>query len=233
MKKADRLFSLVQLLQGRRTAMPAHVIATEMRVSLRTVYRDIADLVRSGTQIDGEAGVGYVLHKQAYVPPLMFSANEVLALLVGSRMVQATTDPELGQAARAAEQKIRAVLSDVLKAQADQQPYRIPKLEKDAHLRALHGVIRGACESKTKLQLLYGDEAQQVTQRTVWPLSLMGLNGIWLLLAWCEMRQDYRNFRFDRMQSVAALQQTFETTPTIQAEHYFETVLGVDASAWR
>lgn len=233
MKKADRLFSLVQLLQGRRTAIPAHVIAAEMRVSLRTVYRDIADLIRSGTQIDGEAGVGYVLHKQAYVPPLMFNPNEVLALLVGSRMVQATTDPELGQAARAAEQKIRAVLSDALKARADQQPYRIPKLEKDAALRALHGVIRGACESQTKLLLHYADESQQVTQRTVWPLSLMGLNSVWLLLAWCEMRQDFRNFRFDRMQSVAALPEGFETTPSIHAEHYFAKVLGIEASAWR
>lgn len=233
MKKSDRLFRLVQLLQGRRTALPAHVIAREMQVSLRTVYRDIEGLVQSGMHIEGEAGVGYVLHKQAHVPPLMFGADEVLALLVGSRMVQATTDRELALAARAAEQKIRAVLSDALKAQADQQPYRIPQLEKDAKLRALHGVIRDACTSQSKLHLHYADEAQHITHRTVWPLSLVGLQGVWLLLAWCEMRQDYRNFRFDRMHSVTALPESFETTPTIHVEHYFATVLGVDASAWR
>ncbi|MDZ7937845.1 MAG: YafY family protein [Rhodoferax sp.] len=233
MKKVDRLFRVVQLLQGRRTALPARTIATEMRVSLRTVYRDINDLVRSGTQIDGEAGVGYVLHKQAHVPPLMFTAEEVLALLVGSRMVQATTDPDLGLAARGAEQKIRAVLTDSLQLRADLQPYRIPQLERDADLRALHGVIRQACEAQAKLRLHYLDEQQQASERTIWPLSLVGMQGVWLLLGWCELRCDYRNFRFDRIQSAVALPVTFQTTPTINIAHYFTKVLGIDDSAWR
>ena len=233
MKKAERLFRLVQLLQGRRTALPARTIARELRVSLRTVYRDISDLAQSGMRIEGEAGVGYLLHKEAHVPPLMFSPNEVLALLLGSRMVQAATDPDLASAARVAEQKIQAVLSDNLKALAERLPYRIPHRAEDAKLRALHGVIRQACESQTKLRLHYVDEAQQASVRTIGPLSLVGLHGVWLLLGWCELRKDYRNFRFDRIVCANSTDTRFALSPTINVQHYFTQVLKMDDSAWR
>lgn len=227
MKKADRLFQLVQLLQGRRTALTAQAIAQQMRVSVRTVYRDIEGLSASGVHIDGEPGVGYLLRKRSHVPPIMFSADEVLALLVGSRMVQATTDPSLAQAARDAELKIRAVLPDALQLRADAQPYRIPQLQRDAALRELHGVIRKACEDRLKVVLQYRDENAQPSMRTVWPLGLVGLNGIWMLVAWCELRESYRNFRFDRIEEIRPTNLAFVTAPTINLTHYFETVVGI------
>ncbi len=230
--KADRLFQLVTLLRGRRTATTAQTIAKQMGVSVRTVYRDIQALAASGVVVEGEAGVGYALQAQSHLPPLMFSAEEVLALMLGSRMVRAFTDPDLALAAHRAEQKIRAVLPEPLKQLAARQPYRIPVLQKDQDLRVRHGHIRIACEQQCKLAMHYSDEAGQLTQRTVWPLGMMGLHGRWMLLAWCETRQDYRTFRFDRIQTLHMLDAHFQTTPTRNLAHYFRHGLGIDDSDW-
>lgn len=225
MKKADRLFQLVALLQGRRTAMTAQAIAKSLGVSLRTVYRDIEGLAQSGVMVEGDRGVGYLLRHQSHVPPLMFSAEEVLAILVGSQMAQAFTDPQLALSAQLAEQKIRAVLPPKLQQRADQSPYRIPVLAKDQIVREHHGLIRAACEKQLKMQVFYADEAGCSTQRTVWPLGIVGLQGKWLLLAWCELRQDYRTFRFDRIQSLAMGVDHFETSATVCMDHYFAQLL--------
>lgn len=231
MKKADRLFQLVTLLQGRRTAITAQSMAETLGVSVRTVYRDIEGLAQSGVMIDGDPGVGYLLSHRSHVPPLMFSADEVLAMLVGSQMVQAFTDPHLALSAQRAEQKIRAVLPPLLQHRADQSLYRIPILEKDGVLRERHMLIRVACEKQLKMRLLYADETGHSTQRTVWPLGIVGLHGKWLLLAWCELRQDYRTFRFDRIQSLATSTDPFKTSATVCMNHYFEKLLKDDGPA--
>ncbi|MES2950541.1 MAG: YafY family protein [Pseudomonadota bacterium] len=225
MKKADRLFQLVTLLQGRRTATTAQAMAKSLGVSLRTVYRDIKGLAQSGVMIEGDPGVGYLLRHQSHVPPLMFSADEVLAILVGSQMAQAFTDPQLALSAQRAEQKIRAVLPQVLRQRADQSPYRIPILAKDQILREHHGLIRVACEKQLKMRVFYADEAGRSTKRKVWPLGIVGLHGKWLLLAWCELRQDYRTFRFDRIQTLAMSIDTFKTSATVCMDHYFSQLL--------
>lgn len=225
MKKADRLFQLVTLLQGRRVAMPAAELALALGVSLRTVYRDIQGLAQSGVMIDGAPGVGYLLRQQSHVPPLMFSAEEVLAMLVGSHMVQAFTDPELARAAQQAEHKIRAVLPGDLKLRAEQAPYRIPVLQKDTVMRQRHAFIRSACEQHNKLTLCYTDEAGASSHRVIWPLGIVGLHGLWMLLAWCELRGDYRTFRFDRVQSVELEGSPFVATPKVSMAHYFEQLL--------
>jgi len=221
MKKADRLFQLVTLLQGRRTAITARAIAGTLSVSVRTVYRDVEGLARSGVMIDGDPGVGYLLRHHSHVPPLMFSADEVLAMLVGSQMAQAFTDPKMAVSAQRAEQKIRAVLPSLLLQRADQSLYRIPVLAKDKALRERHGLIRVACEKQLKMQVCYADETGCTTQRTVWPLGIVGLHGKWLLLAWCEMRLDYRTFRFDRIQDLAMGTDFFKTSATLCMDHYF------------
>lgn len=225
MKKADRLFQLVTLLQGRRTAITAKTLAQALGVSVRTVYRDIQGLAGSGVMVDGDPGVGYLLRHQSHVPPLMFSADEVLAMLVGSQMVQAFTDPDLALAAQRAEQKIRAVLPPLLLARADQPLYRIPVLDKDQLLRERHGLIREACDKQRKMHIGYADEAGCATQRTIWPLGIVGLHGKWLLLAWCELRKSYRTFRFDRMQSLPIGLDAFETSPVRNMAHYFAQLL--------
>ncbi|MXU66421.1 helix-turn-helix transcriptional regulator [Oceanomicrobium pacificus] len=209
-RRADRLFRLIDELRGRRLAVTGAELATALEVSPRTIYRDIADLMASGVPIRGEAGVGYRLDESYALPPVMFTREEVLALLVGGRMVQAFTDPELANAARSAEVKIRAILDDGAKAAADAQPYRVPVLSSDEGLRATHGRLRRAIEARQIVRLDYRDEGGAATERDVWPLGIIGWTGRWTLLGWCLLRDDYRNFRLDR---IAALQDTGETYP--------------------
>ncbi len=231
MKKADRLFQLVTLLQGRRKAITALDIASTLQVSVRTVYRDIQGLALFGVMIDGDPGVGYLLRPQSHVPPLMFSADEVLAMLVGSHMVQAFTDPELARAAQLADQKIRAVLSPQLRRRAEQSPYRIPVLLKDQVARERHNLIRLGCEQQRKMHASYADEAGRTSERTIWPLGIVGLHGNWMLLAWCELRQDYRTFRFDRILALSLGEQTFATRDDLSLAHYFTHILK-PSTAW-
>lgn len=227
MNKAERLFHLVTLLRSRRTAMTADAIADTMGVSVRTVYRDVQALILSGVPIDGEPGVGYLLRPGRHLPPLMFSPDEVQALMVGSRMVQAFTDRELALAARRAEEKIRSVLTDGLKEHAERQPYRIPIMMCDDRVRELHGTLRRACEEQRKVRALYVDEQGEKSERIIWPLGLVGWTGKWTLLAWCELRNAYRNFRFDRFEALELLEENFQTTNDISIAHYLQSVIGM------
>lgn len=224
MRKATRLFEILTLLRGRRTAVTAETLAEELEVSVRTVYRDVAGLQASGVPIDGEAGVGYWLRPGFHMPPLMFDAEELLALLVGGQMVEAFTDPDLGEAAIRARNKILAILPDDLQARASAQPYRVPVRERDNDLRATHGVLRRASETRHKLKVMYTDKAGCATQRTIWPLGLIGLGDVWTLLAWCELREDYRNFRFDRMGAVTQTGEDFPAHPERSLAHYLESM---------
>ncbi|WP_339949331.1 YafY family protein [uncultured Albimonas sp.] len=220
MRRADRLFELVTLLRGRRLAVTGRALAEALEVSLRTVYRDIADLQAQGVPIAGEAGVGYRLSPDFDLPPLMFSRAEVMALLVGGRLAQAFTDPALAAAARSAEAKIRAILDDRLLAEADALPYRAPVIPSDAAMRARHQAIREACEARRKLRLDYRDASGEPSSRTVWPLGLIAWTGRWTLMAWCETRQDYRNFRFDRIERMETLAEVFPQRPDRSLAHY-------------
>jgi len=227
MNKAERLFQLVTLLRSRRTAITADTIAETMGVSVRTVYRDVQALTLSGIPIEGEPGVGYLIRPGNHLPPLMFTPDEVQALVVGSRMVQAFTDRDLALAARHVEQKIRSVLTDGLRHHAERQPYRIPILESDDALREIHGTLRRACELHQKIQAVYTDEKQMETERVIWPLAIVGWTGRWTLLAWCEFRRDYRNFRFDRFKSLNIMGENFTPTADISFAHYLKTVVGI------
>lgn len=227
MNKAERLFQLVTLLRARRTVITAGQIAQQMGVSERTVYRDVQSLVLSGVAIEGEAGVGYRLRAGAHLPPLMFDADEVLALIVGTHMVRAFTDPALAEAANSSATKIRSILNEAQKKRAEEQPYRIPVLEKEEPIRDIHGLLRDACEARKKVQLCYRDVNDQESLRIIWPLGIVGFFGRWLLLAWCESREDYRNFRMDRIESLTPTDTHFSLSKDICAEWYFENVIGI------
>jgi predicted DNA-binding transcriptional regulator YafY len=227
MNKAERLFQLVTLLRSRRTAVTAETIAGMMGVSVRTVYRDVQALSLSGIPIEGESGVGYLIRPGHHLPPLMFAPDELQALIVGSRMVQAFTDRDLAQAAQRVEHKIRSVLPDELKEHAERQPYRIPVIERDDELRETHGTLRHACELHRKVVVRYTDENRIETERIVWPLGMIGWTGCWTLLAWCELRLDYRNFRFDRFRSLQVLEEEFTPTPEISIAWYLRQVVGI------
>lgn len=227
MSKNERLLQIITLLKARRGSVRAEDIAAQMACSVRTIYRDIQTLTASGLRIEGEAGVGFTLRGDNYLPPLMLKPEEVLAILVGSRMVQAFTDPKLARSAQLAEQKIRAILPERLKHECDRQPYRIPVTANQEALRVTHGQVRQACEDQRKLVLHYVDEHQQQSHRVVWPLGIVGLLGRWVLVAWCEARQDFRNFRFDRMLEIQESDQRFVLSEKIIMEYYFRVVLGI------
>ena len=220
MSKSERLFQLVNLLRARRTAITAEQLSDVMEVSIRTTYRDIQALTLSGVPIEGEAGVGYRLRPGYQLPPLMFSFDEMQALLLGARMVDGWTDCERAKGAQRALQKIKAVLPPELLADAEQHTYRVPKLDAQQAVRETHLVMRRACEQHQKLSLNYRDAQQQETQRVVWPLGMLFWGQHWTLLAWCEIREDYRNFRLDRVLSVAQLEDRYENTDMPSLKHY-------------
>lgn len=227
MNKAERLFQLVLLLRSRRTAMTAEAIAETMGVSVRTVYRDVQALSLSGIPIEGEPGVGYMIRAANHLPPLIFTPDELQALLVGNRMVQAFTDKDLAQGARSAELKIRSILTEPLQRHAEQQPYRIPIMTSDDGMRELHGTLRRACEQRQKIRAIYLDEKQEKSERIIWPLGMIGWTGKWTLLAWCELRSAYRNFRFDRFETLELLEENFKVTNDISIAHYLQSVVGM------
>ena len=226
MHKSGRLFKLVTLLQGRRTAITAQALAEELGVALRTVYRDVQALILSGVPIDGEAGVGYRLRAGFDLPPLMFQSEEVTALLVGSRMVQAWTDPELAQAAKQAEAKILAALTPQMLIGVSRLPYRIPVYERSES--GIHRLLRKACEGRQKVSVAYRDMNGQDSSRSLWPLGMVGWGDHWTLLAWCELRTEYRNFRFDRIQDIVLLQEHYPHHAERNLEHYLTRIVGLE-----
>jgi predicted DNA-binding transcriptional regulator YafY len=224
-RKSERLFHLVTLLQGRRTAMTAQALAEKLGMTVRTVYRDVQALNLSGIPIDGEAGVGYRLRAGFDLPPLMFQADEVTALLVGMRMVQAWTDPELALAAKNAEAKILAALTPQMLIAVSRLSYRIPNFARPEN--EVHGLLRKACEARHKVRIAYRDLNEQTSERTLWPLGMIGWGGTWTLLAWCELRDDYRNFRFDHMQNIECLSEPYPLHSQRNLEHYLTQIEGI------
>lgn len=198
MRRADRLFSIIQILRRRRLATAGR-LSQELEVSERTIYRDIADLMASGVPIDGEAGVGYILRDGHDLPPLMFSPAEIEALVLGARIVAKWSDAELARAADDALAKIAAVLPAHLRDHlghialyAPDDHFREPLPKEFADLRA-------ALRDHKKVQFAYANADGEATQRTVRPLAFLFYGAVWLMLAWCELRQDFRSFRLDRM----------------------------------
>lgn len=199
MSKTSRLFKLMDALRGRRHAVSAATLAEELSVSVRTVYRDVQTLVGLGAPIDGEAGVGYLLRAGFFLPPLMFSVEEVEALVLGSRWVRGQGDPALAQAVDSALAKIATASPKDLRAEIAEIGLWAPRLDqavaKSADLRTLREAIR--CEHK--LKVFYVNLAGVATERVIWPVALAFFEGVQLVAAWCELREDFRHFRVDRI----------------------------------
>jgi len=210
-RRADRLFQIVQHLRLRRTRTTARDLARKLAVSERTIYRDIQDLGRSGVPIEGEAGVGYIL-RGFDVPPLMFTREEIEALVIGARMVETWTTEQLAAAARQALEKIEAALPERLKAELDKPRIYAVDLRTEANARTLLDAIRQAIAMSHRIEFDYQREDGQATRRAVQPLGLYFWGNVWTLAAWCELRNDFRSFRLDRISGIAAGEQ-FETEP--------------------
>jgi predicted DNA-binding transcriptional regulator YafY len=198
MRRADRLFSIIQILRRRRL-VTAQNLSRELEVSERTIYRDVADLMASGVPIDGEAGVGYILRDGHDLPPLMFSPAEIEALVLGARIVAKWSDAELARAADDALAKIAAVLPDGLRDHLGQIALYAPDDHFRAPLPIEFAALRAALRDHRKVSFAYTTPDGEATHRTVRPLALLFYGAVWLMLAWCELRLDFRSFRLDRM----------------------------------
>jgi len=209
MRRADRLFQLVHLLRARKFAT-SEELAKELGVSRRTVYRDIKDLERSGVPIRGEAGVGYAMQRGYELPPLTFNAEEIEALALGARMVEAWTDPDLAAASRTAMTKVEAVLPEPLRAILLDTPLFAIQRSWAAYATKGMTQVRRAIADHHKLRFGYTRADGQSTIRTVRPVGLYFWGSTWSLAAWCELRDDYRSFRPDRMENLAVLPEQFE-----------------------
>ena len=208
MRRADRLFQIVQLIRGRRLTTAAF-LARRLEVSERTIYRDVADLQHQGVPLEGEAGVGYRLGAGFDLPPLMFTHDEARALVASVRMAQAWQDPALAQAAEVALGKIMSVLPPAARAAAQAMAVYAPPTGLEPAVQATLQTLREAIQASRKLQLDYSDVSGQPSQRVVRPLGCFYWGKVWTLAAWCETRQAFRNFRLDRIAGVQSQEATF------------------------
>jgi predicted DNA-binding transcriptional regulator YafY len=199
LSRAQRLLDLIQILRRHRRPVGGSVLAEELGISLRTLYRDVDTLKAQGAHIDGEPGVGYVLRPGFMLPPLMFSEEEIEALVLGSRWVAERADEPLGHAARNALAKIAAVLPDDLRGSLDASSLLVGPSQAIAAGDAQLPTIRQAIRGERKLRIGYVDAEGGETKRTVWPFALGFFDRVRMLAAWCEMRQGYRHFRTDRI----------------------------------
>ncbi len=224
MRRADRLFQIVQLLRGGKL-LTAQTLADRLNVSPRTIYRDIADLNRAGVPIEGEAGLGYLLRPDHDLPPLMFTSDEIVALVAGVRMVRAWGGDHLAASAEEALAKIEAVL-----------PRKVAARAAEVHIRAFNpdeaGVdmaagldrIEAACNSRTRLRIDYEDAEGRPSRRVVRPLAVIFWGRAWTLAAWCELRADFRVFRLDRIARFEPLD-TFPADPDRGLAAFYESRL--------
>lgn len=215
MRRADRLFLLVGTLRGRRRAVPARMLADDLGVSLRTVYRDVADLQRSGVAIEGEPGVGYMLRKGADLPPLAFDAEELEALVVGARFARAFAGERLAAASARALLKIEAVVPPDGYARASRLAILAPggRGERRPSFSALLDRLNAAIVERRLLRLRYVRADGEGSQREVEPLCMFFWGGSWTLAGWCRLRADFRQFRLDRILDCAPTDETCPPDP--------------------
>lgn len=226
MRRADRLFRLVQLLRRRRHATTAAWLAERLETSVRTVYRDIRDLVASGVPIDGEAGVGYVLRGYD-LPPLMFTQDELEALVLGARIVENWADAELAEAARDALAKVESVVPDDRSLRVRQTALFAPPARRPPPVTVDLGALRRAIRERRRVHFAYVDAKGDPSTRTIHPLGMYFFGPIWLVAAWCELRDDFRAFRPDRMRDLS-VREPFAPEPGRSLQDFMEKYGGRD-----
>ncbi len=199
MRRAERLLRIIQILRRHRRPVRGQTMAEEVEVSLRTLYRDIADLITDGVPIRGEAGIGYVLGEGYDVPPLMFNADELEAIMLGLRWVERRGDADLSRAAQDTIAKIGAVLPQQLKPLLFDSGLLAPPVFFKTVDSVDVSALRQAVREQRKVDLIYRDESGADTERRIWPIGIAYFDAQRLVIAWCEMRQDFRSFRTDRM----------------------------------
>jgi predicted DNA-binding transcriptional regulator YafY len=208
MRRADRLFEIIQLMRRQRL-IRARDLAAGLEVSERTIYRDIRDLIASRVPIEGEAGVGYTLRPGFDLPPLMFDEHEIEALVLGARIVESWTDAKLAEAAADVIAKVEAVLPERLRQHMADIALLAPARHFAEPLAVDAGELRRALRRRLKVRFHYRDGENRPSARTVRPIALSFYGPVWLLAGWCELREDFRSFRLDRIAQLDVLDERF------------------------
>ncbi|WP_211472807.1 helix-turn-helix transcriptional regulator [Collimonas humicola] len=206
MSRSERLLSLLQVLRRHRRPVSGQFLAHEIGVSIRTLYRDIASLQAQGAAIEGEPGVGYVMEPGFMLPPLMFGSDELDALVLGMRWVADRGDRNLANGALNTLAKIAAVLPPDLRRELQESALLVGAGQKTANHLITPDLLRVAIRNERKLQITYGDASGAVSQRVVWPFALVYFDQSRVLMCWCELRSDFRNFRTDRITQAELLE---------------------------
>ena len=225
MRRADRLFEIIQMLR-RRELTRARDLGGALEVSERTIYRDMQDLIASGVPIEGEAGVGYVLKAGFDLPPLMFKEQEIEALVLGARIVESWADAELAAAASDVVAKVQAVIPERLRSYMANTALLAPPHHYMEPIRFSLPDLRQALRKRLKVHFRYHNSTGEESERTVWPLSLAYYGPVWLLAAWCELRQDFRSFRLDRIEAFTVEPDRFRPEPGRTLADFLKRVPG-------
>jgi predicted DNA-binding transcriptional regulator YafY len=211
MRRADRLFDIIQTLRVATGPMTAATLAEKLEVTVRTVYRDIATLQARRIPIEGAAGVGYIFRRGFDLPPLMFTADEIDAIAVGARLVRRLRDPGLQDAADSVLAKITTILPASLRPGMVSAPFYVSVGAAQTPTGIDLSDVRYVIRETRKLRITYADAAGQRTNRTVWPIAMAYYVDVTLIGAWCELRTDYRHFRVERIVTSTLLEETFPT----------------------
>ena len=199
MRRANRLFELIQILRRSRSSVTANQLAERLEVTPRTIYRDVASLMAMRVPIEGAAGVGYIMRPGYDLPPLMFDREEIEAIVVGLNLLHRTGDKGLQVAAQRVTAKVAEVLPDPIDSDLDDGRFVVSRFGAAAPQGVAMSLLRGAIRNDVCLRLTYRDEAGRETERTVLPLAVIYYTEATVLAAWCELRQDFRHFRADRI----------------------------------
>ena len=209
MRRADRLFDIIQVLRTLSGPITAQALATRLEVTVRTIYRDIATLQARRVPIEGAAGIGYLLRRGFDLPPLMFTIEEIEAITVGARMLSRTGDPGLQSAADSVLSKVSVALPDMLWQHLAHPPFFVSRQGAPLPPIADLSTIRTAIRDERKLRIAYSDAQGARTSRVIWPVAVAYYVEATLIGAWCELRRDFRHFRADRIEDVDILEERF------------------------
>ena len=218
MRRADRLYRITEYLRGRRLTTAAW-LADRLGVSVRTIYRDVADLASAGVPISGEAGLGYALSRRMDLPPLLFDRDELQALALGLRFTKAMADQPLQRAAERAESKLRAAMPQQAAEHLRDSAAFVTK--RDANAAAHLQSVMEAVPKRQVLSIKYADEAGRKTSRAIWPLAAIFSTRAWSVVAWCELRIGFRSFRLDRIAQLTVERRSYPVTPGRTLQDYF------------
>ena len=223
MRRADRLFQIVQHLRARRLTTAAQ-LAAWLQISERTVYRDVRDLSLSGVPIRGEAGVGYRIEHSFNLKPIMFTPEEIESAVLGLRMVEAFAGPDLAPQVRSALAKIALALPPGRAQEIESTRMFVPAIAGDAAAWRRIDPLRRAIAARKVVECLYLADPDRRSRRKIRPLGLYFWGKVWTVAAWCEVRRDFRNFRLDRIEDLSILDATFEDEPDKNLEAFLEKI---------